>query len=82
LRNALIDGLLHHRETLEESRLDLKGWLDNQVAVFDKAYGEYLKDPAMTALYTEEFLEIVRNWKQRVDRMIDDAVQKAKKRGA
>jgi hypothetical protein len=53
----------------------LKGWLDANSEAVDQIYGEFFRDPALSALYADEIREIVDDLKRQVDSMVENAAQ-------
>ena len=51
----------------------LKEWFDASSESADQSYGPLLKDPALTALYTDEARTITNNLKQIVDEVFLEA---------
>ncbi len=72
LRNALLDPTLRG-VPLRDSQRALKGWLDTNVAIIDRAYGAALGDPALTALYADEVREAAESMKGKIDKMAEEA---------
>jgi hypothetical protein len=61
--------------SIEDSRENLKGWLDDISASLDRAFGERLRDPALSALYADEIKEIVEDMKKQIDKFAEDAAR-------
>jgi hypothetical protein len=69
LRHALLEPAIHRRLPIRESATELKGWLEKNSALADRAYGAALADPALAALYADEAKEIVEEMKKDADQI-------------
>jgi hypothetical protein len=67
-----VQGIL----TVTGTREGLSGWLDANSEDTIRVYGETLKDPALTALFSDEAREITEAMKRTVDKIASEA-QKA-----
>ena len=75
LKTALGAHVLSGEMTIQESRDDLKDWLDKNSAVGDAAYGARFQDPAIAGLYSEELKAAVEGMKKSVDQIVRDILE-------
>jgi hypothetical protein len=68
---ALFQPVSAGKSSLEQSRKQLKEWLDSHSAIVDSAYGDILRDPAMAALHADEVRDVIAQMKAIVDRLAD-----------
>ena len=75
LKTALGAHVLSGEMTIQESRDDLKDWLDANGAVGDAACGARFQDPAIARLYSEELKAVVEGMKKSVDQIARDVLE-------